>query len=69
MELFEYLFRYNISLIELAEKSGVHRDTISRVMKKKKPCHKSTAEKISKATNGIVSVDELLNIDKDIKKI
>jgi DNA-binding transcriptional regulator YdaS (Cro superfamily) len=66
MDLREYLFRKRISLTEFSEQIGYARTYMSGVVNGKKP-GKKLAKAIEKATNGQVTVDELLSL-KEIDK-
>jgi DNA-binding XRE family transcriptional regulator len=60
MKLEEYLYKRKLNSTELAEIAGVSRQTIDNIVKLGQEPHFSTAEKLEKATEGFVKIDELV---------
>lgn len=65
MNLKEYLFRKDISQVEFAEKLGVTRETVSRIVKQRNNPSPKLAKKIEELTNGEVTAMELLFPDQN----
>lgn len=60
MQIADWLIKYSMTTNDLAKKMGVGKSTLYSAFEKKRGFRKRTAEKISKATNGEVSVVEAM---------
>lgn len=64
MKIQEYLELHNIKLYEIADRAQVSCSWLYDYLKYKKWISQYQAEKISKATDGAVSIDEIMDPDK-----
>ena len=60
MKLQDYLEKHEMKAEQLAKKAGVYPSVLSRFLNGKNPMHPKNARKVSLATLGRVTIEELL---------
>jgi predicted transcriptional regulator len=68
MKLAEYLEKNNLNAHSIAKKAELHWSSVAKVLEGKTDSYGSVLKKISLATNGKVSMDDLVNMEKVKKK-